>query len=268
MSPTTRPLAGRQGAGRPDRTATRRRWPRSARPSRWPARPTPARGSGRGPEAAAGRRASATHRGQGQLTALKAQLDAQLAQQQTAEVEAGAEQGRPRRRDHVQRSGHRPAGHQDRQAGQAEGGAEQDPVAVQRHASLADGRRDHASSSAAPGVSEPRVGSCAHFHQGIDIAAPCYTPVHAAGAGVVVFVGYNPYDAPPRGLAGDHRPLDEPGHLVRPHDGQGAGGIHVGAPSRPARSSARRTRPATPSGCHLHWAVRVNGVFMNPRLFL
>ncbi|MGA2514669.1 MAG: peptidoglycan DD-metalloendopeptidase family protein, partial [Candidatus Limnocylindrales bacterium] len=47
-------------------------------------------------------------------------------------------------------------------------------------------------------LSEPRVGSCAHFHLGIDIAAPCLTPVHAAGAGVVVFVGYNPYDAPPR----------------------------------------------------------------------
>src|ERR1035437_6866220 len=46
--------------------------------------------------------------------------------------------------------------------------------------------------------SEPRVGNCAHFHQGIDVVAPCLTPIYASGPGVVVFVGYNPYDAAPR----------------------------------------------------------------------
>ena len=43
---------------------------------------------------------------------------------------------------------------------------------------------------------EPPLGSCNHFHRGIDIVAPSGTAVHAAGDGVVVFVGYNPWDPP------------------------------------------------------------------------
>src|SRR3990172_8918263 len=45
---------------------------------------------------------------------------------------------------------------------------------------------------------EPRKGSCAHFHSGIDIAAPMYTPIRAAGPGVVLFAGANPYDPKPK----------------------------------------------------------------------
>jgi hypothetical protein len=38
---------------------------------------------------------------------------------------------------------------------------------------------------------EPPLGSCAHFHRGIDIVAPSGTPVKAAGAGTVVYIGWN-----------------------------------------------------------------------------
>jgi murein DD-endopeptidase MepM/ murein hydrolase activator NlpD len=41
---------------------------------------------------------------------------------------------------------------------------------------------------------EPRRGSCAHFHDGIDIANSPGTPIKSMGAGIVAFVGWNRYD--------------------------------------------------------------------------
>ncbi len=38
---------------------------------------------------------------------------------------------------------------------------------------------------------EPPLGSCAHFHSGIDIVAPYGTPVRASGDGTVVYIGWN-----------------------------------------------------------------------------
>ena len=117
-------------------------------------------------------------------------------------------------------------------------------------------------------VSEPRVGNCAHFHQGIDIAAPCLTPVFAAGAGVVVFVGYNPYDAPPRAwlviIAHSTSMVTWYAHMTA----KAPPGIYVGAPVVAGQLVGTENTTGHSSGCHLHWAVRVNGVFMNPRLFL
>jgi len=117
-------------------------------------------------------------------------------------------------------------------------------------------------------ISEPRVGSCAHFHQGIDIAAPCGTPVHAAGAGVVVFVGYNPYDAPPRAwlviIAHSSSIVTWYAHM----QAKAPAGIYVGAPVKQGQLIGLEASTGHSTGCHLHWAVRVNGVFTNPRLFL
>ena len=117
-------------------------------------------------------------------------------------------------------------------------------------------------------ISEPRVGSCAHFHQGIDIAAPCLTPVYAAGPGVVVFVGYNPYDAPPRAwlviIAHSSSMVTWYAHMTA----RAPAGIYVGAHVAQGQLVGTENTTGHSSGCHLHWAVRVNGVFMNPRLFL
>jgi murein DD-endopeptidase MepM/ murein hydrolase activator NlpD len=116
--------------------------------------------------------------------------------------------------------------------------------------------------------SEPRVGNCAHFHQGIDIVAPCLTPVHAAGSGVIVFVGYNPYDPPPRAwlviIAHSTSMVTWYAHMT----GKAPAGIYVGAQVAAGQVIGTENTTGHSTGCHLHWAVRVNGVFMNPRLFV
>jgi murein DD-endopeptidase MepM/ murein hydrolase activator NlpD len=117
-------------------------------------------------------------------------------------------------------------------------------------------------------LSEPPVGNCAHFHQGIDIAAPCLTPVHAAGDGVVIFVGYNPYDAPPQAwlviIAHSTSMVTWYAHMT----GKAPPGIRVGAKVVAGQLVGTENTTGHSSGCHLHWAVRVNGRFVNPRLFL
>jgi murein DD-endopeptidase MepM/ murein hydrolase activator NlpD len=117
-------------------------------------------------------------------------------------------------------------------------------------------------------ASEPRVGSCAHFHQGIDIAAPCYTPIYAAGSGVVVFVGYNPYDAPPKAwlviIAHSTSLVTWYAHMTP----KAPGGIFVGAEVTQGQLVGTENTTGHSTGCHLHWAVRLNGTFMNPRLFI
>jgi murein DD-endopeptidase MepM/ murein hydrolase activator NlpD len=115
-------------------------------------------------------------------------------------------------------------------------------------------------------VFEPPLGSCSHFHQGIDIVAPYGTAVHASGDGTVVYCGWNYADgADPAWIViiAHSSSLESwyahmipncpapPGSVV--HSGQVIG--HEG-----------NTGHST--GAHLHWAVRFNGDFVNPRLFL
>ena len=52
---------------------------------------------------------------------------------------------------------------------------------------------------------EPPRGTCAHFHDGIDIANAPARPIRAAGAGVVAFVGWNPYDGSRPSYVRGHR---------------------------------------------------------------
>ena len=116
--------------------------------------------------------------------------------------------------------------------------------------------------------SEPPLGNCAHFHIGIDIAAPCGTPVVASGAGTVVFVGYNPYDAPPRAwivIIAHSTGLQTWYAHMSPSAPRG---ISYGAQVVAGQVVGYEASTGHSTGCHLHWAVRLNGVFANPRLFV
>ena len=116
---------------------------------------------------------------------------------------------------------------------------------------------------------EPRKGSCAHFHSGIDIAAPMYTPIRATGPGVVLFAGANPYDPQPKAwiviiahaenLVTWYAHVDNSAHPPRVRAGD-----HVVA----GQIIAYEGMTGRTTGPHLHWMVELNGDFVNPRLFL
>ena len=117
-------------------------------------------------------------------------------------------------------------------------------------------------------VSEPPVGSCAHFHQGIDIAAPYGTPVHAAAAGTVVFVGWNPYDAPPQAwmviIAHTSGLQTWYAHM----EAFAPAGIWAGAHVGRGQVIGYEGMTGHTTGPHLHWAVMANGYFVNPQAYL
>jgi murein DD-endopeptidase MepM/ murein hydrolase activator NlpD len=85
---------------------------------------------------------------------------------------------------------------------------------------------------------------------------------------VVVFVGYNPYDAPPRAwlviIAHSTSMVTWYAHMT----GKAPPGIVVGAAVAAGQLVGTENTTGHSTGCHLHWAVRVNGNFLNPRLFL
>lgn len=116
---------------------------------------------------------------------------------------------------------------------------------------------------------EPPLGDCEHFHRGIDIAAPMYTPIRAAGDGTVVFAGPNPYDPYPKAwiviIAHSSNLLTWYGHVdnaVQPP------AVRAGEYVRAGQVIAYNGVTGRTTGPHLHWMVELNGDFANPRLFL
>jgi murein DD-endopeptidase MepM/ murein hydrolase activator NlpD len=113
---------------------------------------------------------------------------------------------------------------------------------------------------------EPPLGDCAHFHQGIDIVASYGTAIHASGAGRVAYIGWNWADgsdpawiviiAHSAGLETWYAHM-QPRYPVSLGEWVNAGQV-VGYEGNTGHST----------GAHLHWAVRRNGIFVNPRLFL
>jgi murein DD-endopeptidase MepM/ murein hydrolase activator NlpD len=112
-------------------------------------------------------------------------------------------------------------------------------------------------------VMEPPLGNCAHFHVGIDIANSSGTLIRAAGAGKVIFAGRSPYD--PAWIviiAHSEHLVSWYGH-VQTHIP-----VHVGQYVAKGDVIAYEGCTGWCTGPHLHWAVQLDGNWMNPRLFL
>jgi len=112
---------------------------------------------------------------------------------------------------------------------------------------------------------EPPYGSCAHFHNGIDIVAPYGTPVRAAGAGKVVYVGWNYADG-----------ADPAWIVIIAHSSslttwyahmQARAPVHAGQSVSKGQVIGYEGNTGHSTGAHLHWMVWLNGRFVNPRLF-
>jgi murein DD-endopeptidase MepM/ murein hydrolase activator NlpD len=115
-------------------------------------------------------------------------------------------------------------------------------------------------------VYEPPLGNCSHFHQGMDIVAAYGTPIRASGPGSVLYIGWNYADgydpawiviiAHSAGLETWYAHM-QPQYPVRQGQFVQAGTV-IGYEGNTGHST----------GAHLHWAVRFNGAFVNPRLFV
>jgi murein DD-endopeptidase MepM/ murein hydrolase activator NlpD len=113
---------------------------------------------------------------------------------------------------------------------------------------------------------EPAYGSCPHFHNGIDISNTLYTPIHAAGAGKVIFSGQSPYStlwmvviAHSTHLVTWYLHIDNYTHPPA---------VHVGDYVSKGEVIAYEGMTGNTTGPHLHWSVQLDNVFENPRLFL
>jgi murein DD-endopeptidase MepM/ murein hydrolase activator NlpD len=113
---------------------------------------------------------------------------------------------------------------------------------------------------------EPPLGSCPHFHQGIDMVADYGTAVRASGGGRVVYCGWNYADGadPAWIVIIAHSQALETwyAHMIPncpvPQGGAVSEGQVIGHEGNTGHST----------GAHLHWAVRFHDEFVNPRLFL
>jgi murein DD-endopeptidase MepM/ murein hydrolase activator NlpD len=112
---------------------------------------------------------------------------------------------------------------------------------------------------------EPPLGNCAHFHRGIDIANSYGTPIHAAGDGVVILAGRSPYD-----IYGAYMVvIAHSSHLTSwyAHITTNVP-VRVGQHVSSGQLIAYNGLTGLTTGPHLHWAVQLDGTWVNPRLFL
>ncbi|MEX1296071.1 MAG: M23 family metallopeptidase [Candidatus Limnocylindrales bacterium] len=108
----------------------------------------------------------------------------------------------------------------------------------------------------------PRRGSCKHFHDGVDIVAGVGTKVKASADGYVAYVGWSPWDRGARAYV-----------VIIGHAG-GYESVYAHLqPRRKVRAGQKVRRGAVigtigmtglTTGAHVHWEVRRHGVNVDP----
>ena len=114
---------------------------------------------------------------------------------------------------------------------------------------------------------EPPRGDCANFHKGIDIvgAAGAGTPVLSSGVGRVEYIGWNWADGSDPAfiviISHASNLTTWYGHLQESYP------VRAGDPVKAGQVIGYEGNTGRSTGPHLHWMVRYNGDFVNPRLF-
>ena len=111
-------------------------------------------------------------------------------------------------------------------------------------------------------VYNPSRGKCRHFHDGIDVVDGYGTPIRAVAAGVVSYIGWNPYDQEGRAYVIDVVHADgyvsRYGHLI-PTDLVKAGDlVYTGQIIGKMGSTGKST------GTHLHFEILRDGRDIDP----
>lgn len=108
----------------------------------------------------------------------------------------------------------------------------------------------------------PRVGSCGHFHDGVDIAAPVGTKVKASADGYVAYVGWSPWDTGDRAYV-----------VIIGHAGNYESVYAHLQPKRKMRAGQKVKRgqvigtvgmTGLTTGPHVHWEIRKGWSNTNP----
>jgi murein DD-endopeptidase MepM/ murein hydrolase activator NlpD len=107
----------------------------------------------------------------------------------------------------------------------------------------------------------PFTGEGTEFHTGIDIGAPYGAPVEAAGAGVVIFVGYKP-------AYGTVITIDHGNGYQTSYCHLSGVCTTTGTRVQKGEVIGRVGNEGRSTGHHLHFGVTLNGALINPRLLL